>query len=451
MANKIKIHKKGFIFPILFLAAFPVFSQVDYTVVKLNGGRVSFCPSTNKIAYDRPDTNGYYNVYVTDTNGIGLTNITNKPEAPQKHNGCPEWHPDGKWMVFQSQIDSVPDIYDPVCGPGIGVFTNIWVTDSVGSQFWQLTAYPYSFPAQATLHPHFSPDGTKLLWSHLIDDNLGPHGHWLIHIADFSVDTAGAPSLQNIQTIHPGATPYLMYESHGFSPGGDTIYFSSPMDNTEYYDWDIYAYGLTDSQLTNLTHSLGVWDEHTHVSPDGTKIVWSSSQGTPLDTARHDSIRLDWWMMDIDGSNKKQISHFNTPGYPEYTPGRKGCSDFSWGNNSNQFYGFLQSENSAFGSVIKVEFEEPLHSGEIENGLNQVRIFPNPVYLKINVELEKPVLHPVITIMNVSGQILKVKKFSPGNHFVFPCKNIKNGVYFLQIEDDFEIIDCKRIVIFHDS
>lgn len=420
-----------------------LFAQTNYTVIKANGGRVDFCKQNNKIAYDRPDTNGYYNVYVTDTTGLSLINITNKPSAPQKHNGTPAWHPNGEWIVFTSQIDSVPNSLDPICGPGIGTFNNLWITDSLGSQFWQLTNYPYTFPAQGLLHPHFSHDGTKLYWAHMINNNLGLHGHWVLHLADFVVDTSGVPSIQNIQTIHPGTGQYLFYETGGFSMTDDTIYFCSPMNSTSWYDWDIYSYDLNTLQLTNLTNSPGVWEEHPHVSPEGDKIVWSSSQGYQLDTSAIDSIRLDWWIMNLDGTNKTQISHFNTPGYPEYNSSRRGCSDYSWGKNGHQFYGFVQSEIAAFGSVIKVEFDNQPLSIDNLNEIEKIVIYPNPTNGLLKIQSEINYQKIAISIFTILGESV----LTMYNKTEIDISSLASGTYFVKIAIDDKIETNKIIKI----
>jgi hypothetical protein len=425
------MRNKLFIIILLLIISNHVFAQTNYTAIKSNGGRVDFCNQNNKIAYDRPDTNGYYNVYVTDTTGSTLINITNKPSAPQKHNGTPAWHPNGEWIVFTSQIDSVPNYLDPICGPGIGTFNNLWITDSVGSQFWQLTNYPYSYPAQGVLHPHFTHDGTKLYWSHLINNNLGLHGHWVLHMADFIVDVNGNPSLQNIQTIQPaGTSTFILYEPCGLSSSNDIIYFSSPMNNTSYWEWDIYSYDLNTNQLVNLTNSPGVWDEHSHVSPEGDKIVWSSSQGYTLDTTSHDSLKLDWWVMNLNGSGKTQISYFNTPGHPEYSVDRRGCSDLSFGKTGNQFYGLLQSEVAAFGSVVKVEFDvQPLSVDNIYDPDNII-IYPNPTNGILYISSEKDYPKLDFEIFNLIGK--KVK--SASNVAYLDLRNLPSGAYFLRID-----------------
>lgn len=407
--------------------------QVNYTLIQSNGGRHDFSKQNNKIAFDRPDTNGYYNIYLTDTTGSDLVNITNKPFAPQKHNGTPVWHPNGEWIVFTSQIESVPNIFDNVGGPGIGVFNNLWVTDTLGSQFHQLTNYTYSFPAQGVLHPIFSHDGTKILWAHLINDNLGLHGHWVIHLADFVIGTGGIPELQNIQTLTPGVSQYNLYETSSFSITDDTIYFASPMNNTSFYDWDIYSYDLNTNVLTNLTNSIGVWDEHAHVSPDGNKIIWGSSQGYNLDTTALDSLRTDWWIMNLDGSNKTQLTHFNTQGFPEYSPERRGCMDLSWGKDNNQFYGLVQTEIAGIGSIVKIDIDVLLNIVSF-NEKTELIAYPNPITNgMLTLETGRVIESPLISVHNLMGQKVFESRYNSNDIFLLQLENLETGIYYLSV------------------
>lgn len=408
-------------------------SQTSISLVELYGGRVDYCDSTHFLAFDRQNFSGYYNVYSTDSLGVGLTNITDKPAAPQKHNGNPTWHPSGDWIVFQSQIDSSANIFDVVASPGLGVYNNLWATDSEGSQFWPLTSYPLSLPAQGVLHPHFSADGSKVLWAHLLNDNLGPHGHWMIHIADFTVDINGIPSLQNIQNIHPGTADYLMYETHGFSPTGDTIYFSSPMENASFFDWDEYAYDLNSYTLTNLTESPGVWDEFAQISPDGSKIVWASSEGYPIISPSLDSLRLDWWIMDADGTNKMQLTHFNTPGYPEYSSERRGCADLSWGTNPTNFFGLVQSENAGLGSIVNVQLGDIVDNLSEYEDTFQFHVFPNPAQEQISLRTTSTFDNISLRVLNTIGELVIEEQLLSGPEIQIRTDNLSSGIYLIHL------------------
>ncbi|MBE2266127.1 MAG: PD40 domain-containing protein [Flavobacteriales bacterium] len=78
--------------------------------------------------------------------------------------------------------------------------------------------------------------------------------------------------------------------------------------------FDIYVADLQGKIVRKLTNSPG-YDAEGVVSPDGTKIVFTSDR----------SGDLELWLMDIDGSNQRQVT--NTPGYDGgafFTPDSKG-------------------------------------------------------------------------------------------------------------------------------
>ena len=71
------------------------------------------------------------------------------------------------------------------------------------------------------------------------------------------------------------------------------------------------------------------WDEHAHYSPSGNKIVWISSNGYGMNKARKwwNYLRTDYWMMNANGSEKTQLTFYNSGlGDDE----RVICSDCSW-------------------------------------------------------------------------------------------------------------------------
>lgn len=301
------------------------------------GGRVSWLHEGNLIAFDNQGTDGYYDVYSIRTDGTGLVCLTDNHSQMRVHNGNPSWHPSGTYIVFQSQdaelhLDTATAIEKFVSSPGIGMHNNLWIMTSTGSQFWQLTQVEKN---HGVLHPHFSPDGTMLLWTEIINSQLDGMGHWAIKLADFTVGEDG-PLLNNIQTLRPQGLQ--LYEVHGFSPDGKTILFSGIEKGGYYYDMEIYLMNLSTHSLTQLTVN-DEWDEHAHFIAGGSHIVWVSSEGVPqpkrktLEDIIQDPPKLEYWIMNPDGTDKRRLSFFNDPSNPAYMDitGGVGLGDFDPG------------------------------------------------------------------------------------------------------------------------
>lgn len=301
---------------------------VNVTVLQENGGRVSWLHHQGLIAFDKMGDDSYNDVYVMGLNSSGVECLTCNKRVPQLHNGNPEWHPSGEYIVFQAQDPNLKGLPPGPLGsyaasPGVGINNNIWVMTADGLEFWQLT---HVKDRQGVLHPHFSPDGTKLLWSELI----GPH--MVIKLADFTVENEEV-RITNVQTLQP--KHLQMYETHGFSPDGTQILFSGAEQEGHYYDMEIYVMDLTTGKILQLTDN-DEWDEHAHFTPDGS-IIWVSSEGIPqvrgvsLEDALDNPPKLEYWIMNRDGSGKRRLSGFNdadAPGYIE-VDGGIGLGDFA--------------------------------------------------------------------------------------------------------------------------
>lgn len=97
------------------------------------------------------------------------------------------------------------------------------------------------------------------------------------------------------------------------SPDGRTIVFTSTRDG----DLDIYAMDADGSNVRRLTHEPG-YDGGPFFSPDGTKIVYRAHHpADPAALADYETLlaagmvrpsTLSIWVMDADGSNKRQVT-----------------------------------------------------------------------------------------------------------------------------------------------
>ncbi|MCK4337221.1 MAG: PD40 domain-containing protein [Candidatus Aminicenantes bacterium] len=318
---------------------------IDFDILQPNGGRVSWSHASGLIALDKKGLDGFYDVYTIYPDGTGLQCLTCEKAAllPQKNNGQPAWHPSGTCIVFQAQDPELrlpssirEGLEDFLSGPGVGIHNNLWVMTPDGMQFWQMTHVKQS---NGVLHPHFSPDGTHILWTHLITGQGDKVGRSVIMLADFEFKE-GKPQISNVRSLRPGGLQ--LYETHGFSPDGRRLIFSAIADGGQYYDFEIYLYDLFTGELIRLTDN-DEWDEHAHFSPDGQHIVWSSSEGIPQVKINPLLIppKLDYWVMDANGANKRRLTYFNDTAAAEYIPGGIVAGDLDWGPDGRTVAAYL--------------------------------------------------------------------------------------------------------------
>ena len=329
---------------------------VNVTVLQEEGGRVSWLHHKGLIAFDKKGDDGYSDVYTMSLDGSGVECLTCSTHVPQLHNGNPEWHPSGEYIVFQAQdpdLKGLPPGFmgGYVASPGVGINNNLWVMTADGLKFWQLT---HVTDRQGVLHPHFSPDGTKLLWSELVSP------HMVIKLADFVLEN-GEVSLTNVQVLQPEGLN--MFETHGFSPDGTKILFSGAEQEGHYYEMEIYVMDLTTKVTVQLTDDEE-WDEHAHFTPDGQSIIWVSSQGilqkrgVSLEEAVDNPPQLEYWIMNADGSGKCRLSGFNDPDAPEYINVERGVGlgDFTMGPDGKTIVAKMRRGRKQM-VIVLIEFD----------------------------------------------------------------------------------------------
>jgi TolB protein len=163
---------------------------------------------------------------------------------------------------------------------------------------------------------YFYPSGDKILYSstHLEDASCPAKpdfslGYvWPVYRAyDIFVANADGSDLQQL-TGEDG------YDAEAtFSPLGDRIVFTSVRDG----DLDLYSMNPDGSEVVRLTDRPG-YDGGAFYSPDGSQIVWRAyypEEGPELDDymdllgqglLRPGSLEI--WVMDADGSNKRQVT-----------------------------------------------------------------------------------------------------------------------------------------------
>jgi uncharacterized protein (TIGR03437 family) len=320
-----------------------------------SGGRVSWSRVLNLIAYDRVSPDGYYDIHTMNPDGSNDQCLTcGRSDLPPGHKGDPDFDFSGKWIIFQVEKPGTSSLFDTLASPGSGLFNDVWIMDVAGTQFYQLTDVPSK--NSGVLHPHFSHSGNQITWAQMLSPDPLPLGTWEVQIADL-VFTGGVPSLKNIQSYQPGGNPGF-YETHGFSADDQSVYFSgNPDPGQEWYGLDIYRFTPSTQALVNLTNTPNDWDEHADLSPDGTKILWGSSTGIQIVSG---SSKLDYWIMDADGSNKRRLTWFNEPSFPEYQTSPVAPATSAWSPDGTQFLGYIVTNNSGTsGPIADIDLVAP--------------------------------------------------------------------------------------------
>lgn len=304
-----------------------------------NGGRLAWSPDGAFVVFDRKGRNGGYDLYITHDFKTEKCLTCNHPDLPnQKRNyGQPVIHPNGRYVVFQAEKQKhVPLIVSIVTNPGSGVFNDLWVYDLQTNRAKPLWVLPNKRKF-GVLHPQFSYDGKKLSWSQLYGNLDFKHpgkgaGSWKIMVADFSPE-----GLMNVKEFQPGED--VIYENHGFSHDGQWLFFSSNMKRSLPVNssTNIYKLHLQTQQLIQLTTEG--YNEHAHVSPDGKYIVWMSSVGNG-DTYDYYKVGSDYWIMNIDGSNKQRLTSLNDPEHPHFRGRYATVADFDWDPASSEENGY---------------------------------------------------------------------------------------------------------------
>lgn len=331
--------------------------SVKASTFRAEGGRLDWS-SKGVIAYDKKDKDGYFDIFLARPGSNDDRCLTcDRPELPNRQIGQPAWHPDGVFLAFQAQrggFRGLPGLTDFFANPGAGIANNVWVSD--GTRFWQLTDVPRGYGG--VLHPQFSHDGRRLVWAERVAARGGKWGRWALKIADFSVQN-GVPRISNTTTLAPGRQQRF-YESHGFSKDNRRVLFSGNLDGQDETGLDIYWVDPRSGDLTNLTSSANIWDEHAHLSPGGGRIVWMSSRDIlegPIDPVE---MRGDYWIMDADGANQRRLTYFNQRGHEHYVPGGAVAADFAWSPDGRQIAAYVMTNTrQVTGPIMLLEFTQP--------------------------------------------------------------------------------------------
>ena len=305
------------------------------TAVRASGGRVSWSHDGEFILSDRKGADGYYDIYRMRPDGSDEICLTCDQQATlgKGHIGQPEWHPSGKYMVFQAQKKLRQGNWgrDLAATPGFGRHSDLWLMELATRRCFRLTDTPEN-ESSGVLHPHFSHDGSKLTWSEMSAAPSSVHGfgQWEIKVADFAFKDRG-PVLSDVKSLLPGKAGW--YENHGLSQDNRTLLFTSSFASNKAFRANVYRYHIDQARLDLLADTK--WNEHATYSPSGNRIVWMTGRNNL-------NAGTDYWAMNPDGSDKVRLTDFNNPSLPTYKHRAIVAADASLSPDGKYLIAYLQ-------------------------------------------------------------------------------------------------------------
>jgi len=274
------------------------------------GGRVDWYKGNahELIAYDTISDDILKNteVYIVEPDGSGKQCITCDSDIPKGFVGQPAWHPDGEHIIIQ--VENSNSKHRAMEHVSFGINNDLWIIKKDGTGAKRIWTTDLN---HAALHPHFSHDGTKLIFAERIPTGVkipgmgertpGGENHWdgwQIKIANFDTETMEIINSTAIKSNGNG-----FYETNDFYNGEEFTY-SFTLNGQPYVD-DLYSVKTDGTNVVHIINSSTTWEEHGTFSPAGTgDFVFLSSRFDPTWTApssKPDTVALELFLKKTNG------------------------------------------------------------------------------------------------------------------------------------------------------
>ncbi|HEU4716815.1 MAG TPA: T9SS type A sorting domain-containing protein [Bacteroidia bacterium] len=412
-----------------------------------------YSPDSSMYLINKPDTAGVFQVYVGHTGDTAATCISLvnpwslwRPWS-QRNKMQVQWSPTGNFIIcgvekeFYNELLYVP--YSIRLGLlESGIWMDIMACTPDGNTWYNLATTIHGFTG-----PAFTPAGTQCAWAEALDSSnlsVDVFGDWKLRLSQYS-ETSGTPSFSSTNDITPAGARWI--EPGNFSPDGVSLLVSSDIGLINAEGQDQYIINISNGQVTNLTNSPIIWDEHGVFSPDGTKILFMSSYPYQADTNSYHTltIKTEFMLMDPDGMNLQQLTHYCDTGYVESGAGIAATG--FWGHGDSTIY--AQSLLFPAYNDWKIKFHGDC--GYSVTSVNEISspggvvLYPDPAGNMLTVQTDFLLHDATVILWNATGQMVKIIPGAGGNTVHILTNDLPPGIYFLGIQNGSQTVTKKFV------
>ena len=319
------------------------------------------------LAYGRAQGNGPFRTFLSDRSGANERRLAYATWREDRHQFPAAWHPGGEYLMMlieknEHEGSSVHAI------PGYGAYTDYWLVTRDGSRAWKLLDLPAGYD-HAITHAAFSPDGTRFVWTQrvkaprLLDLNLFA-GTYMFNVADFVASPE--PHLANIRRIVPGDVEQGG-EVESIASDNRTIAFYSTYVTKNLFASRIYTMDIESGAIRELTTES--FAQAPTFTPDGKSIVYMTGAGADIFPFQMQG--ADWWIMNVDGSDKRRLTTMNLRNHPQSVNRFRLAGSLSFTSNTSFFGDVMTQSLGLVGKIVHVDcYAAAQHAGEGKSGVD---------------------------------------------------------------------------------
>ena len=307
--------------------------------------------ATKTIAYGRTGASGHFHAFIADVDGGNERRVAFAAWRDDRHQFPAAWHPGGEYLAMlvekseheRSSADAIP---------GYGAYTDYWLVSRDGLRAWKLYALPDGYD-HAITHAAFSPDGTKFAWTErvraprLFDLNLFA-GAYVFKIADFVATPE--PHLANTRAIVPGGVEQGG-EVEAIAADNKTIAFYSTYVTKNLFASRIYTMNVDSGEIRELTSES--FAQAPTFTPDGKSIVYMTGAGADINFLQLQG--ADWWIMNVDGSDKRRLTFMNQRGHSQSVDRFRLAGSLSFISDTAFFGDVMTRSLGLVGKIVRVD------------------------------------------------------------------------------------------------